>query len=191
MDTIQSTILDCAKTLFWENGFKKTKVSDIMKKANMAAGTFYNYFDSKEALFMEIYNAENVKLKHQIMESINLEDEPLQVLGQLMYLNEEGMKNNPILREWYNPFVAEKIENYFAASDGLNKLEFMEGAFLDIIRHWQQKEKMTSAVPAETILTMFSSLVVMESHKSEVGAPNFDQAFQLMIQYVMDGLIIK
>ena len=191
MDTIQNIIINSAKSLFMEQGFKKTKISDVMKKADMAAGTFYNYFDSKEAIFMDIYNAENVKLKHKIMTNINLEEEPLQVLGQLMYLNEKGMKNNPILKEWYNPYVAAKIEKYFADSDGLNKLEFMEGQFLDIIRHWQQQKKMTSDINAETILTMFSSLVVLESHKSEVGSPNFDEAFQLMIQYVMNGLIIK
>ncbi|WP_242832622.1 TetR/AcrR family transcriptional regulator [Clostridium saccharoperbutylacetonicum] len=38
-------------------------MSDITKKAGIGVGTFYNYYSSKEKLFMEIFLEENVKLK--------------------------------------------------------------------------------------------------------------------------------
>lgn len=43
-------LMDVAEELFLENGYEETAVSDIVKKAGVAQGTFYYYFKSKEAV---------------------------------------------------------------------------------------------------------------------------------------------
>ncbi|MDF2939025.1 MAG: transcriptional regulator, partial [Paenibacillaceae bacterium] len=62
MEDKKTRIYNCAKELFSTNGFKDTGISDIAKKAGMAVGTIYNYYPSKEKLFMDIYLEENEKL---------------------------------------------------------------------------------------------------------------------------------
>jgi len=47
-------ILDAAKYVFAEHGFHATKISEIIKRASIARGTFYLYFDSKDAVFSSI-----------------------------------------------------------------------------------------------------------------------------------------
>ena len=44
-------ILDAARLEFGERGFAESSVSSITGRAEVALGTFYTYFDSKEALF--------------------------------------------------------------------------------------------------------------------------------------------
>ena len=44
-------ILDAARLEFGERGFAYSSVSSITQRAEVALGTFYTYFDSKEALF--------------------------------------------------------------------------------------------------------------------------------------------
>lgn len=53
-DSKRSHILDCAKELFALNGYHNTSINDIIKKAGIARGTFYLYFDSKRTVFSEI-----------------------------------------------------------------------------------------------------------------------------------------
>jgi Transcriptional regulator len=43
-------ILDAAENLFLTKGYDETTVSDIVKAIDVAHGTFYNYFASKEAV---------------------------------------------------------------------------------------------------------------------------------------------
>ncbi|GAE31294.1 TetR/AcrR family transcriptional regulator [Alkalihalobacillus hemicellulosilyticus] len=43
-------IVDAAITRFKEKGFEHTSVSDIVKQAGVAQGTFYLYFKSKNEL---------------------------------------------------------------------------------------------------------------------------------------------
>ncbi|MCP1306160.1 TetR/AcrR family transcriptional regulator [Paenibacillus tyrfis] len=47
-------IVESALKLFEQKGYHSTKVSDIVKDAGMAQGTFYLYFKSKEDLFRSV-----------------------------------------------------------------------------------------------------------------------------------------
>lgn len=47
-------IKDAALSLFTEWGYKKVKIEDIAKKANVSQVTIYNHFNSKDALFRDI-----------------------------------------------------------------------------------------------------------------------------------------
>lgn len=49
-------ILDAALEEFGERGFSESSIVGITRRANVALGTFYTYFDSKEALFKALVN---------------------------------------------------------------------------------------------------------------------------------------
>ena len=44
-------LLDAAAEEFGEKGFHEASVSSITRRAEVALGSFYTYFDSKDALF--------------------------------------------------------------------------------------------------------------------------------------------
>ncbi|MDU7339076.1 MAG: TetR/AcrR family transcriptional regulator [Clostridium sp.] len=185
----KSEIYRCGKELFRSKGFKETNVAEIMKMAGMATGTFYNYYPSKEKLFIEIYNEENVKLKKSITESIDLQANPIVVIQEMMSRNLEGMNANPILREWYNREVFSKIENSFREEDGLKSVDFLFNSFIDIVKSWQSDGKMRSDIDAEMIMAIFSSLVVIETHKDEIGIQYFPQLIEYLANFTMNSLL--
>ncbi len=45
------SILDAAREVFGELGYEQATVRDIIRRTGLAAGTFYNYFRSKEEVF--------------------------------------------------------------------------------------------------------------------------------------------
>ena len=46
----RNELIDIAEELFLTNGYEETAVSDIVKKAEVAQGTFYYYFKSKDEI---------------------------------------------------------------------------------------------------------------------------------------------
>lgn len=44
-------MLDAAEESFGENGFHSSSIGDITRRASVALGTFYVYFDSKDEIF--------------------------------------------------------------------------------------------------------------------------------------------
>ena len=184
----KAIIYQCAKELFSDKGFKDTNVTDVTEMAGIAAGTFYLYYPSKEHLFMEIYLDENDKLKHAIMENVDTEGEPLQVIQQLMQQNMAGMAANPILREWYNKDIFRKIEEKYREKSGLERVDFLYASFLEIIRKWQAQGKMRADIAAEMIMALFSAVIVMDLHKDEIGFQYFPQIQMHLSDFIMQGL---
>jgi AcrR family transcriptional regulator len=50
----RASILEAAHSCFWRNGIRRTSIDDIARAANVAKGTVYLYFDSKEELFASL-----------------------------------------------------------------------------------------------------------------------------------------
>ncbi|RNI21905.1 TetR/AcrR family transcriptional regulator [Rufibacter latericius] len=51
----KKAILESTLKLIKENGFHGTPMSMVAKRAGVAAGTIYHYFDSKDTLIMELF----------------------------------------------------------------------------------------------------------------------------------------
>lgn len=49
-------ILQAAQEVFTEIGFGAATVRDIIRRTDLAAGTFYNYFPDKQSVFLELLN---------------------------------------------------------------------------------------------------------------------------------------
>jgi AcrR family transcriptional regulator len=47
-------MVEAAKEIFEEHGFLDARISDISERAGQSHGSFYYYFDSKEAIFREV-----------------------------------------------------------------------------------------------------------------------------------------
>ena len=55
----RNALLEAARRLFQAKGYANTKIADITKEAGKALGSFYTYFENKEAVLEQL--AENLK----------------------------------------------------------------------------------------------------------------------------------
>jgi len=61
-------LVESARYLFWERGFAGTSMADLLAHAKVNSGSFYHFFDSKEALLREILESYLVALHPMIVE---------------------------------------------------------------------------------------------------------------------------
>jgi AcrR family transcriptional regulator len=184
----KTVIYDCAKALFASKGFKDTNVADIMTLAGFSVGTFYNYYPSKDKVFVEIVEKETSELMKRIMASLNMDEEPAVVIKQLLALNAEGMLSHPILRQWYNPDVYAKIEKLFRDENGLGKMDFLYRDFISLVGKWQREGKMRSDISSEMIMAIFEAIIRIGYHKEEIGFQYFPELQEHLTEFVLKGL---
>lgn len=58
LNQTRQKLIESALYLFWERGFAGTSMSDLLGRAEVNSGSFYHFFDSKEALLkavLELY----------------------------------------------------------------------------------------------------------------------------------------
>lgn len=188
MEDKKKTLFNCAKELFAVRGFKDTNVADITRQAGFSVGTFYNYYPSKDKLFVEILEQETAALMKRIMKSVDLDDDPVKLIKQILALNMQGMLSNPILSQWYNPDVYNKIERIFREEDGIQAIDFMYQDFLKLVQKWQSEGKMRSDISSEMIMAIFEAIIRIGFHKEEIGLKYFPELQDHLTDFVLKGL---
>lgn len=181
-------ILKSGRELFSSKGFKDTSVSEITKMAGIATGTFYLYFTSKESLFMDLFLEENIKLKKAILEMVDPNRPPLIVIQELMQQNVEGITSNPILREWYNKDVFARIEEKYREENGLEHVDFLYQSYVEIVKKWQVEGKLRDDIDSEMIMAIFAAVIIIDTHKEEIGLQFFPKIQDYMMEFIMNGL---
>jgi AcrR family transcriptional regulator len=66
----KANILGAARHLFEEKGFENTSIEEITERADVAKGTFFNYFTSKESLLTGIAEEEIEDLVYYVEEEL-------------------------------------------------------------------------------------------------------------------------
>ncbi|RPF54134.1 TetR/AcrR family transcriptional regulator [Aquisalibacillus elongatus] len=79
MQDKKQQIIESSIKLFAKKGFHSTSVQQIVNEANVAKGSFYNYFESKEDLMVSIYDYYFVTIMEKMNEA-KVESNPRKVL---------------------------------------------------------------------------------------------------------------
>jgi AcrR family transcriptional regulator len=58
----RARLVDAAKKVFERDGFLEARIVDIAETAQIAPGSFYHYFDSKQQIFREVARAQEERL---------------------------------------------------------------------------------------------------------------------------------
>ena len=90
-------IVSAAWELFYEQGYEDTTVEEIIELSHTSKGSFYHYFDGKDALLSTLSTLFDEKYE-ALMEEI---DPQMSAMDKLLFLNEElfGMIENSISME--------------------------------------------------------------------------------------------
>ncbi|SNS36394.1 transcriptional regulator, TetR family [Anaerovirgula multivorans] len=68
---IKKKLLDESKKMFEKQGIKKTSVDQIVEKAGIAKGTFYNFYSSKESLVFDLLMNIELEIHREGMNHLN------------------------------------------------------------------------------------------------------------------------
>ena len=64
------SILDTAKKMFGRYGLRKTSIDEVARMARVAKGTIYNYFGSKDQVYLEVLSREANEIMEKVSSSV-------------------------------------------------------------------------------------------------------------------------
>lgn len=85
----KAALLKCARELFIQNGFDRTSVDDIARRAQVSKGAVYHHFADKQSIFAELFRLEQAALIERIADGLALTDDPWVLVNATirMFLN--------------------------------------------------------------------------------------------------------
>lgn len=168
----RESILDAALECFVERGFHGTSVPEIAARANIAAGTIYHYFDSKEALVNALYRTWKTRVGQRVFAAFP-QGAPVREQFRVMwheivefalaapagfafiethnhraYLDAESQALDRNLHGFAHAMlVRAQAEGVVRAVDAWVLMELVFGAFIGLLRaHWEGRLVLTDAI---------------------------------------------
>ena len=184
---LREALVKTAKEAFVRFGLKKTSVEDLTTAVGIGQGTFYRFFDSKEELFFEILEREELMIADQInamLSDCDLTKTTLKsvLIRSLTLMNENEMMSIVTAQGEYGRLLRRipqgKLTSHLARERQCiqDKVEIL------------QKRGVVRPVRPEVITGMLYGLSALYQHRKEIGINVFDEAVELLVDSVCDAL---
>lgn len=177
-------LLSVSLELFHEQGYSTTTVEDITERADVAKGTFFNYFPSKEALLSELSVWGIEKLQTAIDVSNGAPQSPVARIKLLMRLLQEQMGEKMKLpRRAY-------VARLFTPHPTQHARCRLSAILTDLVSEAQTRGEIRAELDAVLVsnllhMSFFWSMVTCQ--ENDAGTP-LQAQFENIIDLWMDGI---
>lgn len=186
-DVKEERIVIAALELFGKKGFEKTSVESITRKARVAKGTFYNFFDKKEDVLLHFLDREYRKSEAEISQKRSSQQA---FLDQIELSVSSYIKHIFSDREFTKVLIKERIGN-IGTGKNKNELRLMEEIFRSIERAKQQREirlDVDSRRLTEMIFALYTMYVIYWTNGFIKTKKECVARIKEAVQYILNGV---
>ena len=138
-----------ALKLFRERGYEATTVEEIAQAAEVAKGTFFNYFPTKDAVLSYLGQRQMRVLYEAIAATVDFDTWP--VSEQLMFVFETLAAGIQDEREFVRVVSLEVYRSASAFSDTTSSARQLYELFVGIVRRGQERRELRATVLADSM----------------------------------------
>ncbi len=175
-----------AYDVFSKKGYKETGISEIAKRAGVAVGSFYNYYNNKEVIFLDVYVEENDRVRQAMMDDIDWQQDLVELVRQIFEQSRNLVSSNKILAEWHNPAVSRTLRSYYSSGKGkaTNTFhQFLVETFTNrMVAEGYSEEKI------QDILQVYNLFYYMDIHITEGDFPGIGRTLELLATTFVKGI---
>ena len=175
-----------AYNVFSNKGYKATVISEVAKQAGMAVGSFYNYYENKEEIFLDVYIEENNRIRQVIMNDIDWEGDVVELIGQLFGQSRSLISSNKILAEWYNPAISNELHSYYSSEEGKASNPFHQFLIETFTKRMMMEGYSQEKI--QEVLEVYHLFYYIDMNITEKDVPNVNQTIETLATYFVKGL---
>ncbi len=186
-DVKEERIVIAALELFGKQGFEKTSVESITRKARVAKGTFYNFFDKKEDVLLHFLDREYGKSEAEIAQKRSAQ-QPFS--DQIELSVSSYIKHIFSDREFTKVLIKERIGN-IGTGKNKNELRLMDEIFRSIERAKQQREirlDVDTRRLTEMIFALYTMYVIYWTNGFIKTKKECVARIKEAVQYILNGV---
>jgi AcrR family transcriptional regulator len=192
-DRIREGLIEAGREQFSAFGHDRTRISDLTDAVDIATSTFYQFFDSKEALYLEILGREQSRMADELEGILNdAPDLRSEVSAGLEYFFEE-LETNPL---YYRLIVEDDIRPLHVEASEAGLEAYYEEQFRMFEPHaerWTDDDTFRIDDPEELVglFRLLSFTVVAKETFEGVGPSRLDEAHGALVASLVDGLFVE
>lgn len=184
---IRQELLDEGRELFARYGLKKTTMTDLTTPVDIAPSTFYQFFDSKEELYLAVLERETERFYERATTPLEEQSEPEQAIREYLHVLFEELETNPLIERVLADDELEQLGHLYSEDEFLEQRARELGYIMPYIREWQETEAIREGDP-EIIAATIDSAAILALHKEDIGEDLYPAVRNMMIETVVTGI---
>jgi TetR/AcrR family transcriptional regulator len=185
---IREALVEAGQEFFLQYGPERTTVEDLTDEVGIAKGSFYTFFDSKSALFMEVFRRlgkAQVETVLGAVEDIDAGEEGIRVLFHT-YI--EWLEEHPVIQKLSRDVDSTRFRRSLPPDEWARAERIRDERLATAVERWQDNGTIRDDVPAEDVIGLLEPLAVMA-----VTTRDYDEAYRtrrdLSIETLARGVV--
>lgn len=187
---ITQQLLDNGYELFTRQGLRKTSLEELVVSTGMAKSSFYQFFDSKEALYLELMTRKTGAIKKKVIDNaLYASDDTRDSLRRFLRATLDEVATNPLWRRLMThpeemTSVARKADRQRAAAAS----DTPATALVDYVTGKHRDGQLIDA-PPEVIIGVLRTVLLVPLYADRLGdSATYQKTLDLLIDLVTAGL---
>jgi len=176
------SILNTARQMFKKYGIQKTNLEDIARLSKVAKATIYNYFGSKDRVYMEVLNREVSDIASRISEAVGQVKSPGEKLRAFIFTSFKLVREAADILNLRSDLLHRLLP---CAGDVRKNLFLAQTAILQTILNEGVKEGVFNSCGPHTVRSIvyalrgFEFTWLLDSDNAEIDA-DLDELFNIL-----------
>jgi AcrR family transcriptional regulator len=186
-DHITESLVETAERLFAQQGLRKTSLDELAAPAGIAKSSFYAFFDSKEALYLEVMIRRAPAVGRIVAAA--LDQEPgAEALAALMRASVHVLSTDPFYRRLLtHPDELRAVQRRVGAHEVDRVAPYAVTPILDFLRRGQRAGAIEPDVEPEVLLGVLRTVGLIVLHRDEMGE-HYERILDTTIQALAAGM---
>ncbi len=188
-ETIRDRLLGAGRSCFLRYGLKKTTIEDVVGPAGIAKSSFYLFFESKEALYVEVMMAEMpTMLKRLIDSSFGATDDTREAVILLLKEIVHEIETNEMARILLDDPM--ELERLAEGLDFEGILQRSAGMFAPLLGEIVQAQERGEIIPGDPQQIMYSLglIKLIPVNRDRLPGKLYQSMLEFIPQVIADGL---
>lgn len=160
-DEIREALVDAGEEYFLHLGPRKTTVEELTREVGIGKGSFYNFFDSKSELFMEVFirvGRESVETTLQAVEDVENGQEGIRLLFTTYA---DWLEDHPIIQKFATDVDQDRFRRSLPADRFAAAERARDRRLAGAVERWQANGTIRDDVPSVTVVELLQLVLLL------------------------------
>jgi AcrR family transcriptional regulator len=188
-ERIREELLAAGHELFSRHGLQKTTIVDLTAEAGIAPSTFYQFFDSKADLYVEVLEREGMRMVARVLDaSFERYDDPESAISAFLNTLVDEMGSNRLVRRLLvDRDELDRLRDAVGEDGRVASRQESIAYILPYVEGWYDNGQVRGPDP-ETIASAIRAVSMLALHREDIGEGRYEATMDLVIDAVAAGL---
>lgn len=185
-ELIYARLIAAGREGFIRLGLTKLTIAEIAREAGIGKGSFYGFFDSKEALFLTIQEHDEEQFESALIEEIEATTSGREAVVALLMASFTRLEQHPFLSLLLDPqnlrALSLRVDPQLLAEHRHNDQAF----YLDLITAWQERGWLEPSVNPQVVFDVLAAIFAISTQRELLGEALALRAATELVEAVAD-----